>query len=178
MGQSAPEVVAPAGRHPRAQPVAELLTALAMTAGRGPVARAIISEPGLPAADRAADTGCGPGTAVREAARRGASVTGIDPSSVALRLARLLTRATADASITWMCGSAERLPLPDGSATVVWSVSSVHHWDDQVAGLAEVRRILAPGGRVLLAERLIRPGAPGQPTDGFTSTQAVAPARP
>src|SRR5258706_425571 len=144
---------------------------------RGAVGGGIIREARLPAADCAAVSGCGPGTAVGKAARRGASVTGIDPSSVALRLARLLTRATADASITWMCGSAERLPLPDGSATVVWSVSSVHHWDDQVAGLAEVRRILAPGGRVLLAERLIRPGARGHATHGFTRTQAEALAR-
>jgi SAM-dependent methyltransferase len=168
----APEIPAPAGGQTRAQPVVELLTALAMTAGRGPVARAIISEAQLTAADRAADIGCGPGTAVREAARRGVPVTGIDPSSVALRLARLLTRAGADASITWMRGSAERLPLPDGSATVLWSVSSVHHWADQAAGLAEVRRVLAPGGRVLLAERLIRPGTRGHTAHGFTRAQA------
>jgi len=172
VGQSAPEIVAPAGSRTRGQPVIELLTALAMTAGRGPVARAIISEARLTAADRAADIGCGPGTAVREAARRGVPVTGVDPSSVALRLARLLTRAPADARITWMRGSAERLPLAGAAATVVWSVSSVHHWDDQAAGLAEVRRILAPGGRVLLAERLIRPGAHSHATHGFTRAQA------
>src|SRR5260221_220663 len=44
MGQSAPEGVAPAGRHTRAQPIAEGLTAPAMTAGRGPFARASISR--------------------------------------------------------------------------------------------------------------------------------------
>jgi SAM-dependent methyltransferase len=177
MGQPAPEIVAPASRQTRARLVAELLTALAMTAGRGPVARAIISEARLTGADRAADVGCGPGTAVREAARHGVPVTGIDPSPVALRLARLLTRATADANITWIMGSAEPLPLPDGSATVLWSVSSVHHWDDQAAGLAEVWRVLAPGGRVLLAERLIRPGARGHASHGFTRAQAEELAR-
>jgi SAM-dependent methyltransferase len=177
MGQPAPEIIAPASRQTPARLVAELLTALAMTAGRGPVARAIISEARLTGADRAADIGCGPGTAVREAARHGVPVTGIDPSSVALRLARLLTRATADANITWIRGSAERLPLPDGSGTVLWSVSSVHHWDDQAGGLAEVWRVLAPGGRVLLAERLIRPGARGHAAHGFTRAQAEELAR-
>src|SRR5215813_3969951 len=172
MGQHAPEIVAPAGRQARVAPVVELLTALAMRAGRGPVARAIISEARLTAADRAVDVGCGPGTAVREAARHGVSVTGIDPSPVALRFARVLTRAGADARITWMLASAERLPLPDGSATVLWSISSMHHWDDQATGLAEVRRVLAPGGRVLLAERLIRPGARGHAAHGFTRVQA------
>jgi SAM-dependent methyltransferase len=172
MGQPAPEAVAPADRQTSARPVVELLTALAMTAGRGPLARAIISEARLTAADRAVDVGCGPGTAVREAASRGVPVTGIDPSPVALRFARLLTRAGADARITWLLASAERLPLPDGSATVLWSVSSLHHWEDQATGLAEIRRVLAPGGRVLLAERLIRPGARGHAAHGFTRVQA------
>ena len=172
MGQPAPEIAASAASQTRAQPVVELLTALAMTVGRGPVARAIISEARLTAADRAADIGCGPGTAVREAGRRGASVTGIDPSSVALRLARVLTRATADGSIMWIRGSAERLPLPDGSATVIWSISSVHHWEDLAAALAEVRRVLAPGGRALLAERLTRPDARAHAAHGFTRAQA------
>jgi len=172
MGQPAPEIAAPVAGQTRARPVVELLTALAMTAGRGPVARAIISEARLTAADRAADIGCGPGTAVREAARRGVPVTGLDPSSAALRLARLLTRGTVDARIMWIRGSAERLPLPDGSATVIWSISSVHHWDDLAAALAEVRRVLAPGGRVLLAERLTRPDARGHAAHGFTRAQA------
>jgi len=73
----------------------ELLTAVAMTACRGTVARAIVSEAQLTAADRAVDIGCGPGTAVREAARRGVPVTGVDPSATALRLARVLSRAVA-----------------------------------------------------------------------------------
>jgi SAM-dependent methyltransferase len=172
MGQPAPEVVAPADRQARAGRVVELLTALAMTAGRGPLARAIVSEAGLTAADRAVDVGCGPGTAVREAARRGVTVTGIDPSPMALRIARVLTSSAVDVRITWMLASAERLPLPDAAATVLWSVSSLHHWDDQAAGLAEVRRVLAPGGRVLLAERLVRPGARGHAAHGFTRVQA------
>jgi ubiquinone/menaquinone biosynthesis C-methylase UbiE len=51
-------------------------------------------------------------------------------------------------------GSAEHLPLEDGSATVAWAVASFHHWSDPDAGLAEVHRVLAPGGRLLVAERL------------------------
>jgi ubiquinone/menaquinone biosynthesis C-methylase UbiE len=172
MGQPAPEIAAPPASQTRTRPVVELLTALAMTVGRAPVARAIISEARLTAADRAADIGCGPGTAVRQAARRGVPVTGIDQSSVALRLARVLTRARAEASIMWIRGSAERLPLPDGSATVIWSISSVHHWQDLAAALTEVRRVLAPGGRVLLAERLTRPDARGHAAHGFTRAQA------
>ena len=49
-----------------------------------------------------------------------------------------------------MQGTAENLPVPEHSATVVWSVATVHHWADVTAGLAEVRRVLSPGGRFLV----------------------------
>ena len=79
-------------------------------------------------ADHVVDVGCGPGTAVRAAAGRGARVTGVDPAPVMLRLARILTRDQP--GITWADGVAEDLPLQDGSATVVWSLATVHHWKD------------------------------------------------
>ena len=70
---------------------------------------------GVSSSDRVVDVGCGPGGAVREAARRGARVTGVDPAPVMLRLARTFTR---DDGIEWAQGTAENVPLPDGSATV------------------------------------------------------------
>src|SRR5215469_16598691 len=59
----------------------------------------------LTASDAVADIGCGPGTAARRAARLGASVVGIDPAPVMLRLARLLTRRSAHA-VRYTQGSA------------------------------------------------------------------------
>jgi ubiquinone/menaquinone biosynthesis C-methylase UbiE len=143
--------------------------ALSMVAGRSQVAGAIVAEANLTDQDRVADIGCGPGTAVRVAAARGVPVTGIDPSPVALRMARMLTRNSAAGHVTYSLGSAEQLPLPDDAVTVVWSISSVHHWADPAAGCAEIHRVLAPGGRVLLAERLLRPGASGH---GYSSERA------
>src|SRR5271165_3216634 len=142
-----------AGHSGPAHQAMEIGTALSMTVGRGPVARAIAAAARLTAADRVVDVGCGPGTAVREAARAGASATGVDPSPVMLRLARLISSMRKATRVSWVEGSAERLPLPDGAATVVWAISSVHHWADTVRGLAEIHRVLGPGGRVLLAER-------------------------
>src|SRR6516164_7309047 len=52
-----------------------------------------------------ADIGCGPGTAARRAARLGASVVGIDPAPVMLRLARFLTRRSNHA-VRYAQGSA------------------------------------------------------------------------
>ena len=49
-----------------------------MTAGHGPRVHAVADAAELTAADRVVDVGCGPGTAVRLAARRAATATGID----------------------------------------------------------------------------------------------------
>jgi len=127
----------------------------------------------LAAGDTVADIGCGPGTAARHAARLGASVTGVDPAPVMLRLARLLTRRSAKA-VRYVQGSAEALPLPGSSVSVAWSVACVHHWADLDAGLREARRVLKPGGRLVAIERLTRPGATGLASHGWTAEQASA----
>ena len=117
------------------------------------------------------DVGCGPGAAARHAASLGARVIGIDPAAVMLRAARLLTRAP---SVRYLEGAAERLPIEDGEATVVWSLASVHHWPDVDAGVREARRALCPGGRFLAIERRVRPGATGLASHGWTPHQADA----
>ena len=145
-----------------------LLTAITMVAGRGAAARAVARAAGLTGDDRVVDVGCGPGTAVREAARHAAAATGVDPDALSLTLARSITKiGRHPGSITWLQGSAEKLPLPDGSATVVWSLSAVHHWADRPAGFAEASRVLTSGGRLLIAERLTKPGARGHAAHGL-----------
>jgi ubiquinone/menaquinone biosynthesis C-methylase UbiE len=136
--------------------------------GRGN-ARLAVDLASVSDADRVVDIGCGPGTAVRAAARRGASVVGIDPAPVMLRLAGIA--AQRDASINLARGTAEALPLTDDWATVVWSLKTVHHWQDVAAGLTEVRRVLAPTGRFLVVERRVKPGATGLASHGWTEQQ-------
>lgn len=113
------------------------------------------------------DVGCGPGTAVREAAGRGAVATGVDPQPGMLTVARWISVRRQAQRVTWLPGSAEALPLPDAAATVVWSISSCHHWQDARAALREAHRVLAPGGRLLIAERLLLKDG-----HGFTQAQA------
>ena len=144
--------------------------ALTMVLGRRPVARLAADLTGITSADHVVDVGCGPGAAAREAARRGARVTGVDPASVMLGLARRLTPKRA--SITWTEGVAESLPLADGAATVLWSIATVHHLPDLPGALAEARRVLTPGGRFLVIERRTRPGATGLASHGWTPEQA------
>lgn len=147
-----------------------LLAGLTMIAGRREVAGFAARLTRIARGDRVVDVGCGPGGAAREAARLGATVTGIDPAAPMLGLARRLTRRRS--AIEWIEGTAEHLPIPDDSASVLWSISSVHHWRDVDAGVAEAARVLAPRGRFLAIEKRARPGASGHASHGWTDEQA------
>ncbi|OBK46665.1 class I SAM-dependent methyltransferase [Mycobacterium sp. 1081908.1] len=147
-----------------------LVAALGMLAtGRGN-ARFAAELASVSDTDRVVDIGCGPGNAARAAARRGGRAVGVDPSGLMLWLARSATRDHPN--VSWSQGTAEALPVPDGWATVVWSVKTVHHWKDVTAGLAEIRRALAPAGRMLVMERRVQPGATGLASHGWTEEQA------
>lgn len=156
--------------HPHFAGLPGLLAAVSML-GRGSDARLVIELSGLRSGERVVDVGCGPGSAARHAAGLGATVTGVDPARVMLRVARLLSRP---ARIRYVEAAAERLPLSDGCAEVVWTIASVHHWSDVDAALAEVRRVLVPGGRFVAVERLAQPGASGLASHGWTESQAQA----
>lgn len=149
-----------------------LLAALTMTVHRGGDAHLAASLTGAGAGDTVVDVGCGPGSAVRHAARAGATVVGVDPAPVMLRVAGLLTGGRQP--IRYLAGTAEALPVDDGAATVLWSIATVHHWADVDGGLAEARRVLRPGGRLLAIERRTQPGARGHASHGWTDAQAEA----
>lgn len=163
--------------HPGFAGIPGTLAALSFTVGRKPHAELAARLTGVGAGDDVVDIGCGPGTAVRHAAALGASsVVGVDPAPVMLRVGRLITapRRGIRSRIRFLEGTAEAVPLPDGCATVVWSLSTVHHWHDVDAGLAEVARILRRPGRFLAIERRTVPGATGHASHGWTKQQAEA----
>ncbi|MET0901639.1 MAG: class I SAM-dependent methyltransferase [Acidimicrobiales bacterium] len=149
--------------------VVGLLAGLSMTIGREREALLATDLTQLTAEDRLVDVGCGPGSAARFAARRGAHVTGIDPASVMLDLARTLTRREP---VEYLDGAAEALPIGDAEATIVWALATVHHWPDLDGALPEIVRVLTPGGRFLAMERLTLPGARGLASHGWTDEQA------
>lgn len=152
-----------------------VVAALRFTIGRAADADLAIGLTDVGRNDDVVDVGCGPGVAVRRAAATGAaSIVGVDPAAVMLRFARALTRARdrSASPVRYMAGAAEALPLPDGSATVVWSLATVHHWHDLDAGLEEARRVLRSPGRLLAIERRVEPGASGHASHGWTEDQA------
>jgi len=102
------------------------------------------------------DVGCGTGTLAIAAKRRvGASgeVHGIDASPEMIAGAGRKTRK-AGLAVEFRNASIEALPLQDGQIDVVLSTLMLHHLPRQVRenGLREIRRVLKPGGRVLIVD--------------------------
>jgi SAM-dependent methyltransferase len=159
--------------HERFQGLPGLVIGVAMLVGRGSLSRLVAGLAEVGPGDRVLDVGCGPGGAAREAARRGAAVTGVDPAPLMLRLGRSLSGGPSGHNVVFVQGTAEALPVSDQAVTVAWAISSAHHWADVPAGLRELHRVLQPGGRLIIAERLTRPGARGLAAHGFTEAQAV-----
>lgn len=158
--------------YPRFAGARGLVAALSMVTGRGSDARLVARLAKLERGDTVIDIGCGPGAAARHAARIGASVTAVDPASVMRRVARVLTLPTL--RVRYVEGTAENIPVPDRSATVLWSIATVHHWRDVDAGVREAMRVLQPGGRLVAIERKTTPEAHGHASHGWTPEQAAA----
>jgi len=101
----------------------------------------LAAEPG----DRVADVGCGTGLAVAELVERGVKAIGLDIDETMIAEAR---RRYPDAE--FQVGDALRLPLADGELTGYRAERVLHGFADAGVALAEARRVLAPGGRVVL----------------------------
>lgn len=144
--------------------------------GDHPTNRLAIERAGLVPDDVVIDVGCGGGSAARQAAElatRGL-IVGIDPSEAMLALA---AEATADHAaverIHYRIGHAGHLPVPDASATVVLAVNSLHHWIDLDRGLAEIHRVLIPGGRLVITEEDPGDGRFGHSEGSLSDPEAV-----
>jgi len=116
----------------------------------------LVAELPLPRRAAALDVGCGEGGHTVELAKRfGMDVRGIDPLAWHLDLARReLARQAADQpglaeTVRFELGSAENLP-DDAAADLVWCRDVLVHVADLPRAYAEFRRVLKPGGRVLV----------------------------
>ena len=98
---------------------------------------------------KALDLGTGTGTVARGLAIRGLEVTGLDKSLPLMEQAKQMDRA-AGASVRYVEGTAETTGLPSGAFDLV-TAGQCWHWFVRDKAAAEVRRLLKPGGRIVIA---------------------------
>ena len=96
--------------------------------------------------DRVLDVACGTGIVARRIAPRVLSATGLDTNAAMLAVAR-----AADPAVRWVEADAAAIPLPDASFDLVLCQQGVQFFGDRAAALRELRRVLAPGGRLAIA---------------------------
>jgi SAM-dependent methyltransferase len=114
----------------------------------GAWAPVIADAAGIGPGERVLDVACGTGVAAREAARRtgGGFVAGVDPNAGMLAVAR-----EHGGPIDYRQASAERLPFADASFDAVLCQFGLMFFADRPAAIAEMRRVVRPGGRLAAA---------------------------
>lgn len=117
-----------------------------MERGHRPVGEQAIERMRIPEDACVLDVGCGSGWATRllaDRAKRG-RVVGVDISDEMIRIARGSSVAFTNAE--FQIAGAESLPFADDHFTHAFSMESIYYYDDVVAALKEIQRVLASGG--------------------------------
>ena len=101
---------------------------------------------GIEPSDRVLDLGCGAGDLTADLRPAAGSIVGVDVAEAALRRAR-----ARHPDLTFLLAGIDgELPLQDNAFDVVWSSEVIEHVADTARWMSEVRRVLRPGGRLLL----------------------------
>ena len=111
--------------------------------GRRSVLKRVIDDLRLPPDPRILDAGCGSGRNMVDLARHG-TVTGIELSDTSVALAR--ERGAGEV----IEGSVLDMPFADASFELAVSLDVIEHLEDDLTALRELRRVVAPGGALLL----------------------------
>lgn len=123
-----------------------------MVRGNGPTEKHLVKLAGLQPNEHVVVLGPGPGVGLRAAAKYSGIVVGVDPSDTMLLAAReRCSDLVETGKVQLVRGAAGDTHQPDQSASVVLSVNNVQLWEDRPAAYAEIRRILKPNGRLLIA---------------------------
>ncbi len=99
------------------------------------------------------EIGCGPGEALALLAAKthDARLHGLDRSDLMIARARARNRAAERSGrLTLHHGDSRQLPFPGGSIDVVFAINVAYFWTDARSMLHEIRRVLRPGGQLVL----------------------------
>jgi ArsR family transcriptional regulator len=106
----------------------------------------------VPAGGTVVEIGIGTGGLLPALAAKGGTVIGVDHAPAMLEEARRRLAAAGIGAIDLRLGEMTHLPLPDGSSDTVLLNMVLHHAPEPAAVLGEIRRVLARGGLLLLAD--------------------------
>ena len=179
VGWFACEIVAPLFRATSPTGFGDWLTDRTARRPSGAVARGVYRDPlyhrpnfrliletlALRADDRLLEVGCGGGVFLQEALRSGCRAAGVDHSEEMVRVARDQNReAIAEGRLEVVQAEADRLPFPNPAFTCAVMTGVFQFLPDPITGLAEIRRVLLPGGRLVVfaGSRELR-GTPAAP---------------
>ena len=116
-----------------------------------PSFRVILTELALGAGDHFLEVGCGGGALLREALKSGCRAAAIDHSPDMVRLARQTNQAAVEEGrLEIQEGKADSLPFADATFSCAAMTGVLGFLPDPVAALAEIRRVLQPGGRMIV----------------------------
>lgn len=118
-----------------------------------PVAEQMVAGTALLPRARVLDVACGTGIVARTVAARlhgQGAVSGLDLNPAMLRVAHHASDA-AGLTIEWVQGDAQALPFPDASFDLVFCQQGIQFFPDRALAVAEMHRVLAPGGEVAVA---------------------------
>jgi len=105
----------------------------------------------LTSLDVALDLGCGPGQAIALMAERAWMVHGLDQSSTMLTQARQANlKSIARGRVILRRGTFDKLPYANASMDKILASNVMYFWPDIPAVLQEMRRVLRPGGRIVV----------------------------
>ena len=125
--------------------------------------------------ERVLELGFGHGRTIAWLAERAGRVAGVDPSEAMLRQAAARNRrAIAAGRVELARGDARSIPFRAGSFDKVLAANCVQFWGDRPAALAEIRRVLAPGGLLLIGIRVHDPQRRRFASPGFREEQIEA----
>jgi len=124
-----------------------------MMSARTAAERATFAQPLFGPGMWVVDLGCGPGSITLGLAAE-SRVAGVDLDAGQIAMARDLARRSGRSTVDFLVASAYDLPFASGSVDVAFSHALFEHLSRPLDALAELRRVLKPGGRLLFIEHV------------------------
>ena len=119
--------------------------------------RVLVAAAGARTDDTVLDVACGPGLVTIAFARVARHATGVDVTPAMIERAETIAAEHGVRNVSWRVGDVLPLPFPDAAFSLVVSRFAFHHFPDPDAVLREMRRVCAPGGRVVVCDLAVSP---------------------